>query len=697
MADDTLKTALQRFETSENYDQSQRRLAVEDRKFVNAEDGQWDEDAISKRRNRPRYTIDKISGALDQITGDQRQTRTDIKVRPVSGGADEDTANILNGLIRNIESNSNASNAYDNAFDEMVAGGYGGWRVITEFADDDVFEQDITIRPIESADSSLFFDPAAVQYDKRDANWAFLITELPLDEFKRKWPKASIVEWSQVELNRGTCKGWFGDESIRVAEYWVKEPIKKKIALLSDGRVINQDEEQSVVDDLAASGVTIVKTRVVDSHRVVSYKMSGAEILEDRQEWAGKYIPLIPVYGQQTTIEGRPYIRGKVRKAKDPQRIYNYATSAAIEATALTPKDPIWYTTAQAKGFEQQYRTFNTSNSPFMPYNPDPLAPGPPSRTGAPALQTALIQQKVDAGLDIHATTGLEPASLGNSPELKSGKAIIAQQSMGDRGSYIYTDNLGKSISYTGQILVDLIPKIYDTPRMIRVLNIDGSSTDEQINAQMLDNLSQPVIDQRTGQVVMVNDLTVGKYDVSIQTGPSFHTQRQESAQQLIDLAQASPVFEQVAVDLIAKNLNILENEELTARVRRVMINQGTIEPTEEEAEEMGLGQPQPPSESEQALIDSVESQTVLNTSSAINKDADTENKRATAAQTEAKTLQILMDTVIAKIENGLPVTEQEQQILIKQRDIVRSGQQEEMPGPNSDELSDIVQMLPQQ
>ena len=332
-----------------------------------------------------------------------------------------------------------------------------------------------------------------------------------------------------------------------------------------------------------------------------------------------------------------------------------------------------------------------------MPYNPDPLAPGPPSRTGAPALQTALIQQKVDAGLDIHATTGLEPASLGNSPELKSGKAIMAQQAMGDRGSYIYTDNLGKSISYTGQILVDLIPKIYDTPRMIRVLNIDGSSTDEQINAQMLDNLSQPVIDQRTGQVVMVNDLTVGKYDVSIQTGPSFHTQRQESAQQLIDLAQASPVFEQVAVDLIAKNLNILENEELTARVRRVMINQGTIEPTEEEAEEMGLGQPQPPSESEQALIDSVESQTVLNTSSAINKDADTENKRATAAQTEAKTLQILMDTVIAKIENGLPVTEQEQQILIKQRDIVRSGQQEEMPGPNSDELSDIVQMLPQQ
>jgi len=283
-----------------------------------------------------------------------------------------------------------------------------------------------------------------------------------------------------------------------------------------------------------------------------------------------------------------------------------------------------------------------------MLYNTDPTAPGAPQRTGAPAVQAALIQQIQQAGMDIHATTGMEPASLGNSPELKSGKAILAQQAMGDRGTYIFSDNLAKSIQYTGAILVDLIPKIYDTERMVRVLNIDGSSEDAQINVAALDALGQPVVDQQTGKTVMVNDLSLGKYDVVIETGPSYHTQRQESAQQLIDLAQSSPIFEQVAIDLIAKNLNVLENDELTKRIRRVMIKNGTVEPTEEEIEELGLNQQQPPSQSEQALIDSVESQTVLNTSTAINKDADTEKKRAEAAETEAKTLKILVDTILA-------------------------------------------------
>jgi biotin carboxyl carrier protein len=196
---------------------------------------------------------------------------------------------------------------------------------------------------------------------------------------------------------------------------------------------------------------------------------------------------------------------------------------------------------------------------------------------------------------------------------------------------------------------------------------------------------------------VMVNDLSLGKYDVVIESGPSYHTQRQESAQQLIDLAQSSPIFEQVAIDLIAKNLNVLENDELTKRIRRVMIKNGTVEPTEEEIEALGLNQPQPPSQSEQALIDSVESQTVLNTSTAINKDADTEKKRAQAAETEAKTLKILVDTILAKIEKGIPITPLERSILVKQGDIVREGQQAMMDGPNSEELADIVRMLPQQ
>ena len=695
--DDILKTALERFEITEQHDKEQRQKSIEDRRFVHAEDGQWDDDAISKRQDRPRYTINKVAGAIDQVTGDQRQTRVDIKVRPVSGGADEKTADIFNGLIRNIEGQSDAAAAYDNAFDEMVAGGYGGWRILTEYNDDDTFEQDVRIAPIMSADSSLFFDPAATKYDKQDANYAFVVSTMAVEEFKRRWPEATITEWSQVQHNKSNCEGWYSEGMIRVAEYWVKEPVKLKLGLLSDGRVINLEEEQEVLDELAATGVKVVKTRTADSHKVVSYKMSGGEILEGPKPWAGKHIPLVPVYGRMTIIDGKPYIRGMVRFAKDPSRIYNYATSASIEAAALTPKDPIWITATQAKGHETQLKNFNTRNSPFMLYNTDPTAPGAPQRTGAPAVQAALIQQIQQAGMDIHATTGMEPPSLGNSPELKSGKAILAQQAMGDRGTYIFSDNLAKSIQHTGAILADLIPKIYDTERMVRVLNIDGSSEDAQINVAALDALGQPVVDQQTGKTVMVNDLSLGKYDVVIESGPSYHTQRQESAQQLIDLAQSSPVFEQVAIDLIAKNLNVLENDELTKRIRRVMIKNGTVEPTEEEIEEMGLNQPQQPSASEQALLDSVESQIVLNTSTAINKDADTEKKRAEAAQTDAKTLKILVDTILAKIEKGIPITPLERSILVKQGDIVREGQQAMMDGPNSEELADIVRMLPQQ
>ncbi len=697
MADDILKSALERFEITEQHDKEQRQKSIEDRRFVHAEDGQWDDDAISKRQDRPRYTINKVAGAIDQVTGDQRQTRIDIKVRPVSGGADEKTADIFNGLIRNIEGQSDAAAAYDNAFDEGVAGGYGGWRILTEYNDDDSFEQDIRIAPIMSADSSLYFDPAATKYDKRDASYAFVVSTVSVEEFKRRWPEATITEWSQVQHNKSNCEGWYNEGMIRVAEYWVKEPVTLKLGLMSDGRVINLEEEQEVLDELSATGVTVVKTRTADSHKVVSYKMSGGEILEGPKPWAGKYIPLVPVYGRTTIIDGKPYIRGMVRFAKDPSRIYNYATSASIEAAALTPKDPIWITVTQADGHEAQLKNFNTRNSPFMLYNTDPTAPGAPQRTGAPAIQTALVQQIQQAGMDIHATTGMEPASLGNSPELKSGKAILAQQAMGDRGTYIFSDNLAKSIQYTGAILVDLIPKIYDTERMVRILNIDGSSEDAQINVAALDALGQPVVDQQTGKTVMVNDLSLGKYDVVIESGPSYHTQRQESAQQLIDLAQSSPVFEQVAIDLIAKNLNVLENDELTKRIRRVMIKNGTVEPTEEEIEEMGLNQPQQPSASEQALLDSVESQIVLNTSTAINKDADTEKKRAEAAQTDAKTLQILVETILEKIEKGIPITPLERSILVKQGDIVREGQQQVMDGPNSEELADIVRMLPQQ
>ena len=669
------KQAIDRYESIPQFERNQRGVAVEDLLFVHADDGQWDENAIEKRKNRPRYTINRLSAALDQATGDQRQNRIDIKVRPVSGGADEDRAKILSGLIKNIESTSKAGNAYDAAFDEMIAGGYGGFRVVTEFNDDDTFEQDIKIKPICGATTSHWIDPAAKEYDKRDSMWQFLETDMQLSEYKLNYPDSQLADWDTEQFTKSNSS-WLKGDVVRVAEYWVKTPVKRTIALLSDGRVINKDEEQKVIDELAASGVTIVQERVVDSFKVESYLMNGVEVLKGPMEWAGKYIPLIPVYGKSNYIAGNTHTRGMVRTAKDPSRIYNYATSAAIEATALTPKDPIWITPAQAAGYEPRLAAFNERNDPFMLYNPDPKSPGAPQRTGAPAVQTALLSQIQQAALDIHSTTGIEPASLGNSPELKSGKAIQAQQAMGDRGKFIYDDNLVKSVEFCGEILIDLIPRIFDTPRIVRVMNLDGTSDTVDINQQSLDDFNQPIVDRQTGEQVIVNDLTTGKYDISIQTGPAFATQRQESAQQLIELANGNETFGQVAIDLIAKNLNVLESDELTARVRKLMIKQGVVDPSEEEAEEMGLNEPQAPDPAQTAMVDNVNMQTEKLISDIEKQDAETQRTLIQAQTETIKGYETMVKAMKEQQDAGLSVGANEAELLNDQQAIIELAQE---------------------
>lgn len=652
-------------------DRAQRQLSIEEMRFAHVQGGQWDEDSTTKRANRPRFTINRIEPAIDQIVGNQRQNRTNIKIRPVSGGADEKTAKVFNGLIRNIESVSKADNSYDAAFDESIAGGFGGWRVLTEFNDDDVFEQDIKIKPIKSAASSLYFGPSE-EYDKRDSMYAFLITSFSPVDFKAKWPDASPATFNRSQLtNIANCRNWFKEDSIRVAEYWKKEPIRRELALMSDGKVIDLEEEEAVIDELKEQGITILKTRKVKTHKIVMYKMSGLEILEGPNKWAGKFIPLIPVFGKVHHIEDDTHVKGIVRDAKDPQRIYNYETSQSIETSSLTPKDPYWLTPMMMAGHEPQFQSFNRKNQPFMKYNPDPKQPGPPQRTGAPSLQQASLAMIQQASMDIEATTGIHAPSLGRAPQLLSEKSVQSQAEKGDRGSFIYEDNLEKSKEYTGEILIDLIPKIYDTARTVRVLNIDGTSEQVDINQ----HLNQTIEDEQTGEKVIVNDLTQGKYDVLADTGPSFATKRQESAAQLIELSAANPVVGELGLDIIARNLDINDAEELHDRIRLRMIQTGAVQPTEEEKQELGLDQPQEPDPSQVALLENIQISTQKLIADIENTEADTITKQVKAQQEAAKTVDIIVKTMIDKVNAGLPLTNDEVQLIIRQRDMLADSQ----------------------
>ena len=611
MADKTEKNAeihreaMTRFDRVTRDEEGARNLAVEDTLFAQVAGTQWGSKETEMRSDRPRFEINKIALPINQAIGDQRQNQISSKVRPVSSGADEDTAETFGALIGHIERLSKFDKVQDNAFKEIVNGGMGGWYITTEFSDDDSFDQDILIRKITSSATSLYMDPTSKDPNKRDAMWGWVVEEISQESFKAKWPDAVISDVSTNNQSELYHTDWRTQDTVRVGDYWVVEPINKKIALMTDGSVIELTEDtKSVLDELAEQDISIVedargnqKIKTVKSKKIVMYKMSGAEVLSGPHEWAGKFIPIVPAYGYNIWINNIHYWRGMVRFAKDPNRVYNYATSGAIEATALSPKDPFWITPEQAKGHTRQFETFNTKNQPFMLYNPDPENPGPPSRSGAPAVQTALIQQIAQADADIQATTGRFAPSLGDNPTDQSGKALLAVQEQGEAGTFELNDNLAGAVEYTIEILLDLVPKIYDTERQIRILNQDGTSETIEIN--------KTIIDEQTGKKVIINDLSKGKYSVATDTGPAYKTKRTEALNFLNSLSQSSPIFAQLAPDLLAKNVDFEFNDELTKRVRKLMISQGLVDPTEEEQQDAAENQPppQPPSRIEQMTI----------------------------------------------------------------------------------------------
>ncbi len=682
--------ALKRFdEINSSFEQEQRTLAVNDMLFLHSENGQWEELATQARVNRPKYTIDRISGALDQIIGDYRQSRINIKVVPCRSGS-EAVAHILTGLIKNIERSSSGGEAYDNAFRETAEGGFGGWRVFSEFESDDAFEQKLGIEPVFSAASSLFFDPDSKKRDRSDSLFAFLITSMTRSAFKLKWPDADVESFEDSSALSQSKASWFNKEldEVKVAEYWYKKPVEKEIAFLSDGRTIDLDEERSVLDELAAEGVNIVRSRIISSYKIFSVVMNGVEFLTDPAEWMGKFIPLIPVFGKTAVIDSKFFSRGIVRKAVDAQRIYNYATSSGIEATALTPKDPIWMTPKQAEGHEQSLTEFPVKNTPFLFYNPDPEAPGAPQRGGAPQLQNSLLQQISQASFDIHAVTGIEPASMGNVPELKSGKAIVNQQKMGDRGAFVFRDNLAKAIAYTGKILIDLIPRIYDTERVVQIMGDDDKIKDVIINEKKVNSLNQPVLDSETGRQVIVNDLSQGEYSVTATAGPSYSTQRAETVEQLSILAGQSQKIQDLAIDIIVKNMDLNHAEELDDRLRRDLIQKGIIIPTEEDIKKFGLDQKPPEDPMNTALMRNVQAQTeklLIDSQKVISEveknDADTQFKIMQTQEKAVDSLLKTLDLIKRKQENGIPVTEQDLELLKGQKAIVEEFQKDVILG----------------
>lgn len=553
---DLLVKIRQRFKIMKDADDDNRRQAMDDMKFVNVPGEQWDQNMKTNRGDRPCYEFNKIRISCKRIINDMRANRAQGKVRGVEGG-DTKTAEIFNGLIRNIWEASDGDTVADYAGEYQVVGGYGAWRINTEYSDDTAFDQDIVIEAIKNP-FCLYADPAAQDILKRDAEDWILTEKMKRKTYETRWPKADVIAFDD-NAEFDDDEDWEDDETVRIAEYWYKEPVTKQICMLSNGMVIDKESDEANAIDPKM----IVRERQVQTHKIMMVICSGEAILEGPVEWAGTEFPFVTVYGEYMVIDGKTYWWGLPRFAKDAQRSYNISRTAVTEVIALAPQAKVWMTVDQAKGHTTQIAEAHKKNFPVAYYNADPKSPGPPVRIGGADVPIALMNELELASEEIKAVTGIFDASLGQKSNEQSGRAIYARQQQGEIATFNYQDNMAKAMRRTYEILIDLIPRVYDTERELRILGSDGAEDYVQVN--------QVVTDPVTGEELRVHDLSQGRYDVTVTVGPNFSTLRQESAEVYMQLAQGMPDIMGVAGDLIFKSLDLPYAEDIAERMRALL------------------------------------------------------------------------------------------------------------------------------
>ena len=581
--EDLLSTARSRLDMAMSALSESREDEIDDLKFyAGSPDNhwQWPADVLATRgavqgqtiNARPCLTINKLPQHVRQVTNDQRQNRPAAKVIPVDDNADIEVAEIFNGMIRHIEYISDADVAYDTACENQVAYGEGYIRLLTEYCDDNTFEQDIKIGRVRNS-FSVYMDPMIQDPTGADAKYCFVTQDLTREEYERMYPNAAPVTTLQsLGVGDQSISNWLNEDTIRVADYYYIDYDRATLNLYPG----NQTAFAGTPEDkqLKMFFGKPLRSRESDRPKVKYCKINGYEVLE-QNDWAGKCIPVIRVVGNEYEVDGRLYVSGLVRNAKDAQRMYNYWVSQEAEMLALAPKAPFIGYGGQFEGYENQWKTANTQNWPYLEVNPDvtdgqgailPL----PQRAQPPMASSGLLQAKAGASEDIKSTTGQYNASLGMGSNERSGKAILARQREGDVGTYHYGDNLARSVRNVARQLVDLIPKIYDTQRMARIIGEDGDTKMVRVNPDQQQPVNK-IVDQSGIVIEKIYNLSVGKYDVVAVTGPGYATKRQESLEAMGQMLQANPSLWAVAGDLFVKNMDWPGAQEMAKRFAKTI------------------------------------------------------------------------------------------------------------------------------
>ena len=589
--DDLLRAALEDFRLCEDAESINRETALTDITFSRLGD-QWPADIVRQRQieGRPCLTINKLPTFIRQVVNDARQNKPSIKVHAADSGADPETADLINGLIRNIEYASNADTAYDTATECAVSGGFGYIRVGMDYAYDDAFDMDITINRV-SNPFSIYGDPNSRNADSSDWDTAFVVDQLTKEQFEAQYGDKAQVDWADSVWNK-VGASWREGNTITIAEYWKREEIERPIVQLSDGSVHDMEDMQSQQMQflLQTEQIQVTRERKAKSCKVTQRFMSGAEILETR-DWPGRYIPIIPVYGDEFDIEGRRYFRSLIHNAVDAQRMFNYWRTASTELVALAPKVPFIGPKGAFDHDIERWNTANTKSHPFLEFSGQVAPARQPLDMGTAA---GALQEALNASDDIKSIIGLYDASLGARSNETSGRAIMARQREGDVSTFHFIDNMSRAIRHTGRVLIDLIPKVYSGERIIRVIGEDGEQDAKPINQpypQVDPKTGQPMVDEMGQAIMALHDLTAGKYDLTVTTGPSFTSRREEAAASMTEMVRAFPAAAPIIMPELAKQLDWPGADKIADKMEEMA--SGQIPPQAQEAIEQGKKQMQ--------------------------------------------------------------------------------------------------------
>lgn len=571
--DETIMTEVKkRWTLCEAWESDSRKLYREDVMFANGDsDNNWQwPNAVRGDRvteDRPCLTINKTRQHCLNIINDAKQNKPGVSVRPVGGGSDYDAAQVFEDLVRSIEYHSDAEQVYDGATTLQVQGGIGWWYVTTAYSHHKSFDQEIFIRPIKDS-LNVYMDPDIRQKDGSDARYLFHFEDMPRTQYDEEYPDDKEVG----DLPVVSGDNWVGADYVRVASYWRKRTEADTLYALTDGTlVLKSDLGKPELWEPFEKNITIRK-RPVDRDCVEWFKIAGHKIV-DRGTWAGKYIPYVRIIGEETVIEGKLDRKGHVRNLKDPQRMYNYWTSAAVEFGALQTKAPFIAPARAIEGYENYWRTANTENYSVLPYNDitddGTEKIGAPVRANPPVMASGYMQGMMTAKEEMMMASGQYEADMGQQGNERSGKAIDARQRQGDNATYHFVDGLAIGIKFTGKILIDLMPKIYDTQRVKQIIKEDG--TEQQI--QIDPSAPKATQEQKQGpdKSILIFNPGVGDYDVRADIGPAYATKRQEAFNAFQQILSQNKDLTNVIGDLMFRNADFPGADEMAERLKRMV------------------------------------------------------------------------------------------------------------------------------